>query len=945
MKKTSKSLFIHATTCATLSASLLLTACSDSSKNANSTVEVAEQNAKITSEFVSQASDSSAHWLTPQLILLPKSDHKVLYQLLNTSNAAFDATTLLEITMPASVAQKFPHLADFNAYKVDLTVEQAKAWLKQQLLVVGLDKNQRAQKVSFVQTGAVIDALYTQRENDADEIADLGATVNEKGVQFKLWSPTAQRVELLLFNEDLTPASTPRLSMIEDTHTGVWSANGDSSLNGAYYQYQITVFHPESKKIETIITTDPYSLSLSVNSQYSQVVDLNDSATQPAGWQTHAVPTVKNVEDNIFYETHIRDFSADDNALSNDAVRGKYKAFSEQDSNGIKHLKALQKVGLNNIHLLPTYDLASINEDASQSIDINDSIAQTQTKVCQQAPEMHICSKEFSQEFNQANSLKSVLASFDINGEHAQQIVNELRQFDNFNWGYDPYHYTVPEGSYAINPQGKARLVEFREMVQNLHELGFRVIMDVVYNHTFQFGLEEKSVLDKIVPGYYHRLNTITGEVEQSTCYTCGNTATERVMMAKLMTDSLVVWARDYKIDGFRFDLMGHQTKVAMLTAREAVRAIDADTYFYGEGWNFGEVANNSRFEQASQLNLGGSEIGTFSDRLRDAVRGGGNNTRDSQGIGNGLLTQPNEKQIVEQAQQDYNARMDQLRVGLAGNLSTFPLYQANGKQVFGRDIPYGDQPTGYALDPADTINYVSKHDNQTLWDNSQYRMPFNVSTDDRVRMHLQSLSFTLFAQGIPFLHMGSEFLRSKSFLRDSYDYGDWFNRVDFSKQNNYYHVGLPPADKDEDNWPLIKEVLKGHQGRDQVQAKHIAFSSKVFEEMLAIRMSSPLFRLTTGSDIINKVSFLNVDNKQLGLLVMKIDDSQGRIVDEDIDGMVVLFNTATKAQHFTFEGASNYQLHPIQQASADNIVRQAKTDNKGFSVPALSSVVFVKVY
>ena len=159
-------------------------------------------------------------------------------------------------------------------------------------------------------------------------------------------------------------------------------------------------------------------------------------------------------------------------------------------------------------------------------------------------------------------------------------------------------------------------------------------------------------------------------------------------------------------------------------------------------------------------------------------------------------------------------------------------------------------------LDPADTINYVSKHDNQTLWDNSQYRLPFDVSTDDRVRMHLQSLAFTLFAQGIPFIHMGSEFMRSKSFLRDSYDYSDWFNRVDFSKQNNYYNVGLPPAAKDQANWPLIQEVLKGHQGRDHVEAKHIQFSSKVFEEMLVLRTSSPLFRLTTSEQIIDKVTF-----------------------------------------------------------------------------------------
>ena len=925
-------------TYATLAASLLLTACGDNTKKQYSPSVVAEQNAKTASELVALASDSAAHWLTPKLLVLPKSDKEVIYQLLNTGKVEFDALMLSKITFPDNLAKKFPHLADFQAYKVDLSAAQAKAWLKQQLLVVALDEDRQAKKVSFVQTGAVIDALYTQGENDANEVNDLGATITDEGVTFKLWAPTAQQVELLLFSDDFT-ANTTRLKMIEDTNTGIWSIAGGRLLNGAYYQYQVTVYHPESKQVATLITTDPYSLSLSVNSQYSQVVDLDDSDTQPTNWLEHQIPTVNNVEDNIFYETHIRDFSSDDSALSNSNVRGKYKAFSEQKSHGIQHLKRLKKAGLNNIHLLPTYDLASINEDATQAVDINDSIAQVKVKVCDTTPTLTICTSNL----NAKQSLKSLLASFDVSSEQAQLVVSELRQLDNFNWGYDPFHYTVPEGSYALNPQGKNRLVEFREMVQSIHGLGFRVIMDVVYNHTFQFGLKDKSVLDKIVPNYYHRLNIMTGSVEQSTCYTCGNTATERVMMAKLMTDSLVVWARDYKIDGFRFDLMGHQTKDAMLAAREAVRAVDSDTYFYGEGWNFGEVANNSRFVQASQLTLGGTQIGTYTDRLRDAVRGGGNNTRDSQGIGNGLLTQPNERQTKAQSRQEYDLRMDQLRVGLAGNLSTFPLKKNNAKQVQGKDIPYGDQPTGYALDPADTINYVSKHDNQTLWDNSQYRLSFDVSTDDRVRMHLQSLSFTLFAQGIPFLHMGSEFMRSKSYLRDSYDYGDWFNRVDFSKQSNHYNVGLAPADKDQDNWPLIKAVQKGHQGRDQVQVKHIEFSAKVFEDMLALRMSSPLFRLTTAEDIIEKVSFLNTDNTLLGLLVMKLDDTQGKPVDVNAESLMVIFNTSTKVQTLTYTKANEYQLHPIQQKGVDEVIKHSKADENGFTVPALSSVVFIK--
>lgn len=924
-----------------------LTACSYGYKKQNSFKISSQQGPTINAELLVQVNDSSVHWLAPDLLVMPKSNRKRSYQLRNMSKINFGTTALSEVALSEYMANKFPHLADFKAYKINLSPTQVKEWLKQPLLVIGLNSSNQTESVSFVQTGEVLDALYTAGENDANEETNLGARVTGKGVSFKVWAPTAQKVKLLLFNDDLSPLHAVNLTMIEDTNSGIWSAVGDSSLKGAYYQYQVTVYHPESKQVETLTTTDPYSLGLSINSQYSQVVDLDDAITQPSNWNSHIIPTVTNVEDNIFYETHIRDFSADDNALSNNDYRGKYKAFSEQESYGIRHLKSLKKAGLNNIHLLPTYDLATINEDATQSVDINDNIGQIRAKVCNAEPTISLCSDKFAG-FNEEQSLKSLLASFDVDSDQAQLVVSELRQFDNFNWGYDPFHYTVPEGSYALNPQGESRLVEFREMVQSIHGLGFRVIMDVVYNHTYQFGLKEKSVLDKIVPNYYHRLNVITGAVEQSTCYTCGNTATERVMMAKLMTDSLVTWARDYKIDGFRFDLMGHQTKSAMLAAREAVRAVDADTYFYGEGWNFGEVANNSRFVQASQLELGNTEIGTYSDRLRDAVRGGGNNTRDSQGLGNGLLTKPNERvkqnsPTQEAIKEEYNLRIDQLRVGLAGNLSTFPLYQKQGKQILGKDIPYGEQPTGYALDPADTINYVSKHDNQTLWDNSQYRLPFDVSTQDRVRMHLQSLAFVLYSQGIPFLHMGSELMRSKSFLRDSYDYGDWFNRVDFSKQSNYYHVGLPPGDKDQENWPLIEEVLEGHQDRDHVNALDIAFSAKVFEEMIALRMSSPLFRLTTAKDIIEKVSFLNTDNKQTGLLVMKLDDSIGQDVDERVESIVVLFNTSTKVQTFTYDQAKDYQLHQIQQKSVDEEIKRSTVSKKGFTVPALSSAVFVQ--
>ncbi len=926
---------------------LVLTSACSSEQAVTSSLKVNDESNKAASANIAinrtslakVSTDFSAHWLSENIILVPKQYEQFSAQLVN-NNVNKQSSALTKTPTPQLFVEKFPHLKSFQALQVSLSSAEIKLWLKSPL-VVSFSKNGKLVHTAYVQTGNVIDDLYTSGSNDANEVTDLGATKTANSIQFKLWAPTAQKVSLLLFKQDKTPVK-PAITMVENSHTGVWQAlyNGPDRLKSSevFYQYQVDVYHPSSKKIESLIVTDPYSLSLSVNSEYSHVIDLDDKNTQPNGWQQQNVPTVGAPENNIFYETHIRDFSAHDNQLANANHRGKYLAFTEESSNGINHLKALQQAGINNIHLLPSFDLGTINENTDTVIDINNSVS----KVCQHIQGksaepvlITLCQKKQQYKL----TIKEYLTSLP-NDERRQAIVSALREIDNYNWGYDPFHYTVPEGSYALNADGAARIIEFRQMVQSIHQLGFRVIMDVVYNHTHQAGLAKTSILDKIVPNYYQRLDPISGEIAQSTC--CDNTATERVMMEKLMIDSLVVWARDYKIDGFRFDLMAHQPKAAMLRARTAVQAVDPDNYFYGEGWNFGEVANNQRFIQASQLALGGSEIGTFTDRMRDAVRGGafnatGQQIRKNQGIGNGLGTHPNELQSAELSH--YALMMDQIRIGLAGNLANFPLQNNQGLLVTGKDVPYGDQPTGYALDPADTINYVSKHDNQTLWDNNQYRIAYQLSRHDRVRMQLQSLAFPLFAQGIPFIHMGSELLRSKSFLRDSYDYGDWFNKVDFSKQSNNYNVGLPPAAKDKANWAMINELLERNQGRDHATADDIQFSSAVFMELVKLRMSSPLFRLTDAQQIIDKVKFHNTGlTQQLGVIAMSIKG------DASTSSLVIIFNTSSENKLIsTIADAQNYQLHPIQQQSIDERVTKAKVETNVFYVPPLTTAVFIE--
>ncbi len=284
-----------------------------------------------------------------------------------------------------------------------------------------------------------------------------------------------------------------------DSETGVWSITGESDWKGQYYLYKVEVYAPSTGKIETNLVTDPYSLSLSMNSKFSQIIDLNDAGLKPQGWDTLEKPALAAPEDIVIYELHIRDFSVSDQTVP-DGLRGTYKAFTIKDSNGMKHLSALAQAGLTHIHLLPAFDIASVNEDKStwQTVD------------------------------------EAELASLPPDSDGQAAAVSAITGSDGFNWGYDPLHYTTPEGSYATDPNGTPRIIEFREMVQSLNENGLRVVMDVVYNHTNASGQSENSVLDRVVPGYYHRLNA-DGAVETSTC--CQNTATEHAMMRKLMIE------------------------------------------------------------------------------------------------------------------------------------------------------------------------------------------------------------------------------------------------------------------------------------------------------------------------------------------------------------------------------------------------------------------------
>ncbi|WP_323903499.1 pullulanase-type alpha-1,6-glucosidase [Aeromonas hydrophila] len=852
----------------------------------------------------------------------------------------FPYITLTPTSLTAEQQAKYPHLKDAAAFALPAG-KDLKPLLKGELVAIGTDADGILQGATLVQSAGALDALYSE----AATKLTYGAVVEGGNVTFRLWAPTARSVKLALFDGQHKPLG--ERSMTLDEASGSWSVQGGSELVGKFYRYDIQVYHPVSRKLESYQVTDPYSLSLAMNSEFSQVVDLNDPALKPEGWDSLKAPhSQQNPADITIYEAHVRDLTGNDDSTPAEH-RGKFLGLTDTDTAPVKHLQALAKSGVSHLHLLPVFDIATVNEDPAKVANISDDFG----KLCQVNPEVQ--NSKFAGYCSSGQTIEAVLG--DLQGSDSkenpqvQELYGYLRGVDSFNWGYDPYHYTTPEGSYATNAEGSQRILEFREMVKAIKQnIGMNVVMDVVYNHTNEAGLGPKSVLDKIVPWYYQRLNPETGSVENSTC--CSNTAPEHAMFAKLMDDSLVTWARDYKIDAFRFDLMGHHPKDQMVQALAAVKQVNPEMYFYGEGWNFGEVQDDKRFVQATQKHLAGTGIGSFSDRLRDAVRGGspfdgGDTIRKTQGFGNGALVDANEMDGVDRATALHQA--DLVRLGMAGNLKDFILTDKDGMPKKGSDIDYNGQPAGYAQDPTEIQNYVDKHDNQTLFDNLIYKAPQGA---DLVRMQGVSLATAMLGQGIPFTHAGVELLRSKSMERDSYDSGDWYNRVDYTLADNNFDKGLPRKDKDGDNYPLIEKVLGKHvkpSGADM--ATMVGF----YQELAELRQSSRLLRLGSGAEVIKRVDFRNTGpDQEPGLIVMTVDDgiNAGADLDPAIDGLVVMINATNAPQSISDFRDGNDQpidLTSLQLSPAhhggESIARDAAVNAGTLTLGAWSAAVFVK--
>jgi pullulanase len=867
---------------------------------------------------------SSAHLAAGNIYRL-HSDSKAGLEL--NQNAVTGGTSSNLIccgTLTQEERTRFPQLA--TGYAVlklpsDMTEPREQAFLRGQLVVSAERPDGSLSYATGVQDAGVLDDLYfypgelgviirhsSSRQDDGSGYVDDA----DGDLQVRVWAPTAQAMSLQLFLK--AEQATPSRAIAMHEHGGVWVAVLDRRWIGHYYLFDETVYAPSKRAIVENIVTDPYSIDLAINGTKSRITDMDADPNVPKGWRSDQAPALAQITDLSIYELHVRDFSVADRTVP--AIhRGTYLAFTDHNSDGMKHLQALAGAGLKAVHLLPTFHFGSVDENKS------------------------------------AWKTTDNLAHYQPDGKEQQAAVAAIQAFDGYNWGYDPVHYLAPQGSYAVNPYNRVR--EYRSMVMALHRSGLRVIQDMVFNHTSGFGQAQNSVLDKVVPNYYNRLDA-DGGLLTSTC--CADTATEHLMMGKLQQDAILWNAREYKIDGFRFDLMGFTFTKNLEQIRDALRNITlakdgidgSKIYLYGEGWEFGETANNGLGENATQSNLHGTGIGSFNDRLRDGVRGGKvTDGAPQQGFVTGLFTDSSGFTARTSAPLDQRnvllRQEDWIRIGLAGNLRDYQFMDAEGKTVTAAQVEYYGKPAGYAAAPEENVNYVSAHDNQTLFDAIQIKSPESDTAAVRARRQVLAMSLVTLGQGIPFFMAGDDLLRSKDMDPDSYDSGDWFNKIDWSAHDNNWGIGLPPGTHSGSEYAFDSSLLRNPSLKPN--SMDIQSTASRFREFLQIRYSSPLFRMATLEEVQQHLHFLNTGSDQIpGVIAMELnsDDAPHGLYRH----ILVVFNATTSEQTLACDCLRGLplRLHPVQLHSVDPKTRSAAfQESLGAAiVPPLSTAVFV---
>lgn len=516
--------------------------------------------------------------------------------------------------------------------------------------------------------------LYPVRSGNLTEMEYTPAATT-----FTLWAPTADEVRLMLFDAGDGGHAYETMPM-ERADEGTWTAKIAKDLKGKFYTFNVKI---HDKWLGDTPGINAHAVG--VNGKRGAIIDL--SATNPAGWAEDRQLPIASAADAVVYEMHHRDFSIDPS--SGIHLKGKFLALTEEGTKspeqlatGIDHLKEL---GVTHVHLLPSFDFASIDE--------------TQLK-------------------------------------------------DNkYNWGYDPQNYNVPEGSYATNPYDPAtRIREFKQMVMALHKAGIRVVMDVVYNHTFNAA---ESGFERTVPGYFYRHKQDGSLADGSAC---GNeTASERPMMRKFMVESVKYWMQEYHVDGFRFDLMGIHDIKTMNEIRQAAVAIDPSVLIYGEGWaaQTPQYPADSLAMKVNVYRMPG--IAAFSDELRDGLRGPFNNDHR----GGFLAGLPGGEESI--------------KFGIVGAIKH--------PQVRNDSVNYSKAP--WATEPTQMISYVSCHDDMCLVDRLKASIP-DITPAELVRLDELAQTVVFTSQGIPFIYAGEEVMRDKKGVRNSFQSPDSINAINW---------------------------------------------------------------------------------------------------------------------------------------------------------------------
>ena len=628
---------------------------------------------------------------------------------------------------------------------------------------------------------------------------DLGAVVNGNSTTFKIWAPTATKVELVTYKStDEKAQEDKKQDMTLGTEAGklgVWSITTSDAKAGTAYTYKVYFADGTVNN-----SPDPYAKAAVRNGMRSVVFgkDTGNPVTRMASFG-------KRPTDATIAEMNIRDFSIHESSGVDVAKRGKYLGVIEPDTkNGNKPtgLDYLKSLGITHVQIMPMYDFGSVNE---------------------------------------AGDL-SYVATNDKNNPHQ-------------NWGYDPINYNVPEGSYASNSANPAkRITELKQMVKGLHDAGLRVIMDVVYNHVYN---AQKNAFGQTVPGYYFRYNDDGSLSNRSGC---GNdTASERKMMRKYIVDSVKYWAKEYGIDGFRFDLMGLIDLETMKEVREAVHKIDSSSIILGEGWDMSQLPYANRTIQPNAYKLADNNgVAFFNDSFRDAVKGHGDD-----GVAG----------FVSGNRGSDNLVMQNLYGCQPGNASCTGRQYANAGQ---------------------TVQYVEAHDNLNLYDKLKKSLPHESDQNIKKRVMLAN-SLVMFAHGMPFFELGQEFLRSKNGNKNSYNAGDGDNSVKWDLVN-----------KNSDAVEYFKALIKL---RNEIPALRDSTYSEVNKNMHWIKSSDGINAFSVDSNNKTYVFIFNANDNATDVNIGK-GKYRVRIADGKANG-----NDESKWPDASVDDNGNYKVSALSTA------------------------------